>query len=316
MLIDHTDAFELPIQLPIQLAGCVASRILDNARRGRVVALFDSSFYIETEDGFVCVGNQSLSPCPLNLVTTAPPGTNWSASGMRLDQNVNISNKAINVGNRFTFPVSGIRNWSPALLPSWRIADLEYGLECFRKACRNYAELDGLGFLPVAGCRPEQTFDTRGAAQRPIAVLREWLRALLRNPDNNSRLDLNAVKPLMGLGPGLTPSGDDFIGGVMLALNTMHEDKTCRLLWESIRRTIEEITNPISYAHLKAASQEGGNSNIHLCLAAILQGSPTSIQNCLPGICQVGHTSGWDIMAGAMLAFESWLDAQSPQALS
>jgi hypothetical protein len=312
MLIDHTDPFELPIQL----AGSVASRILDNVRRGRVVALFDSSFYIETEDGLVCVGNQNLAPCPLNLVTTAPPGTNWPASGMQLEQNVNISSKAINVGNRFTFPVSGMRNWSPALVPPWRIADLEYGLECFGKACRNYAELDGLGFLPVAGCLPEQTFDTHGAAQRPIAVLREWLTSLFRNPDNNIRLDLDAVKPLMGLGPGLTPSGDDFIGGVMLALNTMHEDKTCRLLWESIGRTIEEVTNPISYAHLKAASQEGGNSIIHLCLAAILQGSPATIQNCLPGIDQVGHTSGWDIMAGSMLAFESWLEAQSPQALS
>jgi hypothetical protein len=85
------------------------------------------------------------------------------------------------------------------------------------------------------------------------------------------------------------------------------------LLWESISRTIEEVTNPISYAHLKAASQEGGNSNIHLCLAAILQGSPATIQYCLPGICQVGHTSGWDIMAGAMLAFDSWLEAQSPR---
>lgn len=312
MLFDHTDRF----QLPIQLAGSVASRILDNARRGRIVALFDSSFYIKTEDGFVCVGNQNLAPCPLNLVTTAPPATNWRASGMQLDQNVNISNKAINVGNRFTFPVSGMRNWSPALVPSWRIVDLEYGLECFRMACRNRAELDGLGFFPVVGFRPEQKFDTRGVAERPIAVLREWLTSLVRNPDNNIRLDRDAVKPLIGLGPGLTPSGDDFIGGAMLALNTMHENETCRLLWESIGRTIEEISNPISYAHLEAASQEGGNSNIHLCLAAILQGSPSTIQNCLPGICQIGHTSGWDIMAGAILAFESWLEAKSPKVLS
>ena len=312
MLIDYTDRFEVPIRL----AGIVASRILDNVRRGRVAALFDSSFYIETEDGLICVGNQSLAPCPLNLVTTAPPATNWRASGMQLDQNVNISNKAINVGNRFTFPVSDMRNWSPAQVPSWRIADLGYGLECFRKACRNYAELDGLGFLPVAGCRPEQKFDTRGVAERPIAELRKWLTSLLRSPNNNILLDLDAVKPLMGLGPGLTPSGDDFIGGVMLALNAMQENETSRLLWESIKQTIEEITNPISYAHLKAASQEGGNRTIHLCLAAILQGSPTTIQNCFPGICQVGHTSGWDIMAGAMLGFESRLEAQSPQALS
>ncbi len=73
MLIDHTDQFQLPIQLPIRLAGSVASGILNNVRRGRVAALFDSSFYIETEHGFVCVGNQNLAPCPLNLVTTAPP---------------------------------------------------------------------------------------------------------------------------------------------------------------------------------------------------------------------------------------------------
>jgi len=312
MLFDHAGRF----QLPIRLAGSAASRILNNARHGRVVALFDSSFYVETEDGFICVGNRNLEPCPLNLVTRAPSGMNWSASGMQLGQNVNISTNAINIGNRFTFPVSGMRNWSPAWVSSWRIVDLEYGLECFRKACENSAELDGLGFFPVTYSSPEQNYGTGGAAKGPIVVLREWLTSLIRNPDNNILLDLDAMKPLIGLGPGLTPSGDDLIGGVMLALNTVHEKKICRQLWQSIRRMIEEISNPISYAHLKAASQEGGNRNIHLCLAAILQGSPSAIHNCFPGISEVGHTSGWDIMAGAMIAFESWLEAQSAQVLS
>ncbi len=307
MLPDQTGRF----QLPVQLAGSVASGIVDKAGPGRIAALFDSSFYIETADGLVCLGNENLAASPLNLATTAPPATNWRASGMQLHQKVSISQQAISVGNRFSFPLSGMRIWSPALLAPCCKLDLEQGLECFRMACKHYEALDGLDYFPVARSRPQQSLDTGAVARRPIRALREWLASLLRNPDNKILLDLDSVKPLMGLGPGLTPSGDDFIGGVMLALNTLHEKKICRLLWQSIRQASEEISNPISHAHLKAASLEGGNSNIHRCLAAILTGNPETIQHCLPDIDRIGHSSGWDIMAGAVFAFECWLEARS-----
>ena len=189
MLPDQTDRF----QLPVQLAGSVASGIVDKAGPGRIAALFDSSFYIETADGLVCLGNENLAASPLNLATTAPPATNWRASGMQLHQKVSISQQAISVGSRFSFPLSGMRIWSPALLAPCCKLDLEQGLECFRIACKHYEALDGLDYFPVARSRPRQSLDTGAVARRPIRALREWLATLLRNPDNKILLDLDSV---------------------------------------------------------------------------------------------------------------------------
>ena len=306
----HADRF----QFPVHLAGSVASRLLHDTANGRVAALFNSSFYIETEAGFVCIGNEDLRPSPLNVVTTAPAGTNWPASGLRLNENVTVCANTVSVGNRFSFLMSSACTWSPKLVSGWGILDLERGIKTFRGAATNHVGPEGLGSFVVPDFQPGPDHCVYTRAKRPIAEVRQWLIAALRNPDKRIVLDAKAVHPLIGLGPGLTPSGDDLIGGMMIALNAVGETGICRQLWELVRPGAENASNPISCAHLKAASHGEGSEAIHRALSAVLKGCPLEIQNCLSGIDHIGHTSGWDIMAGVVIALESWFEARTSQA--
>ena len=296
-------------QFPVQLAGSVASRILNTMAHGRVAALFNSSFYIETEAGFVCIGNEDLGASPLNLVTMAPAGTNWPASGLRLNEKVSVGAGTLRVGNRLSFLMSDTCTWSPGGVSGWNIIDLERGIKSFREASARLVAADGLGSFLIPGFQPSHEHRVCTAAKRPMDELRLWLIAAVRNPDKRIKLDTKSVQPLIGLGPGLTPSGDDFIGGMMIALHALGETGLCRHLSECVLRGAENASNPISCAHLEAASHGEGSAGIHRALGAILKGCPASIENCLSGIDCIGHTSGWDIMAGVIIALEAWLQA-------
>ena len=68
------------------------------------------------------------------------------------------------------------------------------------------------------------------------------------------------LRNLIGLGPGLTPSGDDFIGGAMIALHTLGHGELAAALAEWVLPISRERTGKISFAHLScAADGEGGD---------------------------------------------------------
>ncbi len=61
------------------------------------------------------------------------------------------------------------------------------------------------------------------AAVPGVAALESWV------PGSGQQESLlRGVRSLVGLGRGLTPSGDDFLGGVMISLRYLGEDEDCR----------------------------------------------------------------------------------------
>jgi hypothetical protein len=100
---------------------------------------------------------------------------------------------------------------------------------------------------------------------------------------------------LVGLGPGLTPSGDDYLGGVMVALRMDERGAQADALWRWLEPRLAERTSAISAAHLAAAAQ----GEAHEALHAVLAGADPAL---LDG---VGHCSGWDALAGALAVYRA-----------
>ncbi len=298
------------LEIPVQLSGCAASKILKDATDGRVAAVFRSSFYVETDAGFFCIGNENLEPSPISLVTTAPVSTDWSASGLKYNAPIHISGEVIRVGSRFSFLLSDAARWLPSSVPNpWCAINLERGLNAFREASLLHLPEEGLGSFLIPGHSSSENELISATAQAPIADAIRWLVSAMRCRDKGERV-LNWVHQLVGLGPGLTPSGDDFIGGVMIALHSVDEPGIGRQLWELACPHAREAGNPISLALLSAASQGQGSAGVHNAVAAIMEGREQGVRDSLAGIDRIGHTSGWDTMAGVAIAFDAWLQAR------
>ena len=297
---------------PVLGWGSAAARLHSNSWEGKVSALFNSSFYVQSSQGFICIGNQSLTPAPLNVMTSAPDSTDWSASGLRLNDPTWYSNGILKVGSRFTFSVTGADLWRPDPLPAeWNIEQLQQNLTSFRRAAQQQHIPDGLA--PAININTVSVSENQvcKAAEQPIEELQTWLRQAFSNSGEATVFNPDIIKPLIGLGPGLTPSGDDFIAGVMITLHALDCSHICEPLWYSVRRCAPPLTNPISFAHLECAAEGQASSALHQALHALFGGHPEDIQNCLSGINDIGHTSGWDCMAGIVITLESYLQGCS-----
>lgn len=96
------------------------------------------------------------------------------------------------------------------------------------------------------------------------------------------------IQKIRGTGEGLTPSGDDFLCGWMLACRLHRNLPLARQIYAHATGD-----NPISNAFLKMALQGRINQPLQNCL---LHPTPQTIQR----VCQFGHSSGTDLLCGLL----------------
>lgn len=113
---------------------------------------------------------------------------------------------------------------------------------------------------------------------------------------------------LVGLGSGLTPAGDDLIGGALIALRALGRKALAQRVASWAVRRATTRTNRISRAHLACAAAGQGHEALHLALSAILAGRE-SLGKELSALKRIGHSSGMDALCGALLALSAtaWL---------
>lgn len=119
-----------------------------------------------------------------------------------------------------------------------------------------------------------------------------------------------AVAALVGLGEGLTPSGDDIITG--LAFLAAQPGMCLGSRRPAIRRALGEAahrTTLLSATTMAAAVEGRGRQRFHDLAMAIVEGRTRSA---VPAVLSIGHSSGSDLLKGMSLALdvESELRAQ------
>lgn len=290
-----------PLRFPATSCGCIAFDSLQDGNDGRVVAVLESSFYVRLADALVCVGNDALQPSPLSLVTTAPRGIDWSASGLRVDAGCRIRAATLYVGERCVFPLRGAALWRPQPPAGERCSEaLRRGLAEFMRHTAARAPRAGLGRIVLCGSAACADEPTRNHARAAIADIRAWLAEAMRRPATTPARCLRRSMRLIGLGPGLTPSGDDFLAGVMIALHGFGFRRALEALWLAARPALLASENAVSLAHLTAASRGLGSDIIHRAFAALLAGERAAIASLVDAVDDYGHTSGWDTLAGLL----------------
>ena len=124
------------------------------------------------------------------------------------------------------------------------------------------------------------------------------------------RLDLamTYAEDLIGLGPGLTPSGDDFVGGLLFAAYHLNEAFPGEFIWDAeavgglISRS-RSMTHPISHALLSDHAQGQSYEAVHDLMDGMLTGNEELHAEALvTRVTSIGSSSGWDMLAGLLTA--------------
>lgn len=106
---------------------------------------------------------------------------------------------------------------------------------------------------------------------------------------------------LVGLGQGLTPSGDDFLVGMMLAFSTVENNFYNKQTWMSqVIKESKDKTNIISYSALKHAELGEARESIGLLLQALFDGTNERVKHELLNVMKIGSSSGTEISWGIL----------------
>ncbi len=117
-----------------------------------------------------------------------------------------------------------------------------------------------------------------------------------------------AARRVLGLGPGLTPSGDDLLGGVFFVLaHAPLPDWQAALpaVAARLRAACAGATNAISAALLADLMAGQGYRLLHEFVAALDRGAQSEIVSTALALHRLGASSGADLMAGVLLALSA-----------
>ncbi len=277
----------------------ISSRIrplLDRSPRGAVLATFARSCYLDLDGHLVAVVATELLDGPLNLVLALPSTTRLDEAPVGAP--VSCRGGTLDIAEAWQIDFAHAPIWNARVTPLTVTPHLRLWLASIRRILDAEAPVESLA-RPARVRRASEGMDLLedGLRHRDVTVVRE------------------AADTLVGLGPGLTPSGDDVLAGTLLAialLRPVEEDHWRQAIIDASRgRTIR-----ISEAYLEAAAAgEAGEAWHHLrrTLQHAAQSVPPAsdedpdLRAAVRGVLAFGETSGADMLAGFVLGMDALL---------
>ena len=215
--------------------------------------------------------------------------------------------RALVFADGFCLDLSWARSWTPSkpapdgVLP---LAALRGDLTRISAACHPFICAEGLGPAlsnPPGGGWPgaEEAVLTQ-MARRPLTAVMEGCLA-----GDLAKVAL-AGRELIGLGPGLTPAGDDFLGGLFFAAWWLGATYPGAFIfdWRAVGDLLAWAgahTNRISHALLVDLARGEGPAPLHDLIGLFLAGrGADEIARTAQSVAAIGHTSGGDLLAGVL----------------
>jgi hypothetical protein len=285
--------------------GAIAHSCLASGQRGRVLAVFSKAIYLvaDTSELFWIATNCAPMHRRCAIISGSLPmltaGTNFHVDANRLMLSSDCVSE-IDPSNIWHAPkVHSKHVVTPTELCA-RVRSFYEGLE--------YAQAKGFGcFIPHILSLSEQSsnepvpehIDAVLLFAKPFIL--DIARACLQHqPARVSQI----ANTLIGLGGGLTPSGDDFLGGMLFARRAMQTAyagsgfSNYEIPVESFRLK----TNLISFTLLSDLNNGHAVEPLHHIVNALFREEPLErIFSFVLKLMHIGHSTGWDLLTGLLV---------------
>ena len=258
----------------VRAVGCTALATL-RASRGVVRRLPGSSFWAAGDDVVWLARREPLSH-PRAFTLAAPWPGPWDEGVLALEQAI---------------------VWRPALprAAEASLAELGSTAESLAAALPALEAPRGLGLF-LGGGTPDFPLGNARAHMARVAQA-----ACGGDMDGVAA----AIAGLIGLGAGLTPSGDDFLAGIAFATRLGEAAYAGarphgQAIRDAIRAAASLRTNRVSAALLRDATQGFGFRAMHELSAALAARRDEDAVQAARRLSAIGHSSGWDLLVGLL----------------
>ncbi len=279
----------------------VARAIRQEGWSGEVIAVHQRSCYLTGDDAEIhAVVQEPLGNGPLNLVIRSSSAHPFA--GLSAGASVASTGTRLLLGESLDIGLEHATLWDPRAYLA-RGADPDGPRRClaelYRTATTRAPERSLARLLPhLNEDELPAPLEAVGHFPRSHALIGGLVESLVRR----NRRSLKVVaSSLAGLGPGLTPAGDDFLAGILLALALVQEhrpDAELSQIAGLLLETAAPRTHEISAAYLRAAHAGEVGEQWHALLAAISAGDTERVRDSVRAVVGIGETSGADMLAG------------------
>jgi len=300
----------------VNLVGKVVRTLCELNATGMVLMRFERCAYLQFNNQLTCFGLRTLGAstiCGLfeQSVEVLPENLTRGAKAQ-------LCADGLLINNRHFFDMSRAQLYEP-------ISQAGYlNCEALLVQKRLLAQLHG----PVAGLAPllpylaeskccTDALISAAESDHEVGIIALVLPAINRLSDqiraacavknaaaNGYKFESPAFQKLLGAGPGLTPSGDDFICGVFAALYLSGRSDVAQSMWESIQNIAASLTTPVSVALLEQSAKGESGERLDAVVNAYINYPTTSADQFQRLVDQIGETSGWDWLVGFVLCID------------
>jgi Protein of unknown function (DUF2877) len=283
--------------VPILRSGVLARQFCQGAVCATVEAVFDRCIYLRSGGDFVCIGVPDIGNGPTTLIANleALPFLQSLVGQVALIRD----DEWITIGNAVRFTLDQTEPWRPLGWPTCPPPDRLIDI-CATLASRAAVGAPQEGLARCIACGSEtsarQPALARVACPR-IVTFERWMSGVLDGEDAPVVEAREAVRGLIGLGPGLTPSGDDFLTGALAVLDALGESEAHAAIARAIVEVLPGLTGPLSACFLRAAAAGHVGETLHQVVSLLIAGD---VDAAVAVAGKIGHSSGWDMMAGVL----------------
>lgn len=274
-----------------------------------VQSTFKSVLNLETETDLITISGPSVDPLPHGLRISRE--LDYRSIGLRSGQLVILEPHRIRIpGANLEIDLSGAVPWSPRLprishvvaRARWRDRAAEMRLLAAAAVRARSGARDGIGALIDLDHGP-----SIGPVARIAGPRLERLAQAVRTGDPVAAAV--AAASLVGLGPGLTPSGDDALVGMAAAVTAMAAPDTLDATFLTpVADAAPSQTTMVSATFLRHASAGRFSASVHRLMGVLVGPDASAAQATIERCVAYGATSGADLLVGIFMG----LDALAP----
>ncbi len=290
------------------VGGTFAKRFQDADFRGEVIFVGSKGAYIETHRSEL-LGLGRLDQAAHSRMVLSGLDLGMLHAGMA----VRAEGSNLVIGDSIALELVGALVWEPESVTPEMVQPLAEVKARFLETLDMAAVLqDGVNLgcaIPMIGNVAKRGFS---AEFKPTGspFLDDALMSISRVLPLSVKGDLDGAiseaMPLIGSGPGLTPSGDDYVGGLLFAAYHLTTAYPSSFQWdaacmERLLAYAQDRTTRISFAALQDLASGQGHEPLHTVMKQLLTGEMQS--ESMAGISaatRIGSTSGWDMLAGLL----------------
>src|SRR4030043_595619 len=285
---------------------------------GKVLAVLSTTIYFARKDGEILWMSRDELPMHRRCILTS-----FQPDSIYVGQSFFAQAPFLEFGDGTFIDLCQAEEWTPSVVRPEQTEPLTVINACTRRLLEAVVKIGnakGLGqIIPLISSLVD---DNKQAISNADPFLAKARNSILDLATACFHFDMMEVtqrgRELVGLGPGLTPSGDDFLGGLLFAAHSLKTAYPQDFNWEEepVMDLIDWAytqTHPISHAILRDHAFGHGPEQFHDVVTSLWNGQDlVRTMGGVTHLIRIGDSSGWDIMAGmltGMLSVEGKLSA-------